>query len=1042
MRIIIGGRYEFDDVVDVIGRGGMGTVYLGIDQHTQSPVAIKQLSPDLIAYNDRSVTRFMREADVLRRLHHPYIIRVYDALRDTEQGYYLVMEYINDGSLWDELQSYRQLPIPRAMTLAKQIASALAFVHENHIIHRDIKPANVLIAPDKSPRLSDFGLVYMQNDTNRSTVSGVVVGTIHYLSPEALNGDKVTTKSDIWSFGVMLYEMLAGKRPFSGDNITVAVTSILTKAPADLLTLRPDVPIHLADFIYTMLSKDSAQRPASMTEVIQHLDDIAMKANITTVLLQQPKTEKIFKRVGTLPILFGDDLFYDREDAQASLTNALHDYKPLIAVYGRGGIGKTALVCKVLNDYEKRNQLDGAIYLRADTTPPLNLTSLLNQIGALLPNDHPFQTTQKDSNASVVDKTRALLDGLHGHHIVVYVDNLETLQNPTTSVLIDDDLRQFFDLILEARGGGALSFIITSRYPLALPNKLRAYETAIRLDDGLPIQDAITFLRDIDKDHILPSDDAQLGQWAQKVGGFPRGLEALVGYLYGGANRRISDLLQDETLFRGEVLSNVVHQAHDALPSTFRQVLAGVAVIGQATTRLELDYLLTPYIDSSQLRDILERLTDARFIIYNRQTRTYSLHPIDQQSALTSLLNHSAVEDDSFTSDALHQRMADYYLARRKPKATWKSLDDVQPQLREFEHRLATHDYDTAATLLLDIDMDYLQVWGHVQLVIDLHLRLEDKIESPQLIARSARSLGYCYWMLRRVELAIHHYERGLAISHDLGDTKQENNLLMGLGGAYHNIGQETLALDYYQQSLKLAQLRGDTITESTTTSNIGLVYREMYAMDEALAHHHRAIKIAEDTNDIPGLSIYQVNLGLDNLYLGRYDEAIHAFNDAIYNAQQSNAIRQLQSGLGYSALCYWFKGELSTALDFARRARLLDVAYNNHRIATIHAMVAFCAGEETEARETFEYAIRYSDDLIARTDTLYEPHYTRAMGYVGLWLITQNADYLPQARTSYQNATRSFKGAGWLKHNRQWLETILVCAGKSADDLVALLRE
>lgn len=1040
MKIKIGGRYEFDPIADVIGRGGMGTVYLGLDQHRQTPVAIKQLSPDLVAYNDRSVARFMREADVLRRLQHPYIISVQDAIRDVEQGYYLVMEYINDGSLWDELQSYRQLPIPRVMTLAKQIASALAFVHDNHIIHRDIKPANVLIAPDKSARLSDFGLVYMQDNTNRSTVSGGVVGTIHYLSPEALNGDKVTIKSDIWSFGVMLYEMLTGKRPFGGDNMTVTVTNILTKAPADLLSLRPDVPFHLVDFIYTMLSKDHTQRPQTMSEVIQVLDDITIKANIITDALAQAKTKRTFKRIGALPVIFEDDSFYDREDAQASLTNALRDHKPLIATYGRGGIGKTALVCKVLSDYEKQGHLDGAIYLRADTTPPLNLTSLLNKLGELLPDDHPFHIRLKDSNASNADKAHTLLDGLRGRHVVVYLDNLETLQHPTTSSLIDDDLRHFFELILEARGGGVMSLIVTSRYPLAFPSHLRQYETAIRLDDGLPIQDAVAFLRDMDKDHILTDDDAQLAKWAQKVGGFPRGLETLVGYLYGGANHHIDDLLTDEALFRDEILSNMVHHAHDALPAPFRQVLAGVAVIGQATTRLELDYLLTPYLDSSQLRDILERLTDARFLIYNRQTRTYSLHPIDQQYALTSLSSQINIYDSSFTRDALHQRMAGYYLARRKPKATWKSLDDVQPQLREFEHRLAVHEYDIAASLLLEIDMDYLQVWGHIQLIIDLHHRLENKVEAPQLVARCLRSLGYSYWLLRRVEQAMHYYEQALGIAHDLGDTKQEGSILMGLGGSYHTIGQDTVALDYYQQCLKLAQSRQDTLSESTATSNLGLAYREMYQMEKALDHHHRAIKIARDTNDIAGLAIYLVNIGLDNLYLGRYDDAISAFDDAIYHAHESNAIRQLQSGLGYSALCYWFKGQLATALDFARRARALDVSYNNHRIATIHAMIAFCSGEKDEARTTFEYVLTYSDDLIKRTYVLYEPHYTRAMACVGLWLITQNADYLSQARTSYENATSLFKGIGWVKHNHQWLETVLACAGQKADDLLALL--
>ncbi|HRF98441.1 MAG TPA: hypothetical protein PLZ51_24710, partial [Aggregatilineales bacterium] len=124
--------------------------------------------------------------------------------------------------------------------------------------------------------------------------------------------------------------------------------------------------------------------------------------------------------------------------------------------------------------------------------------------------------------------------------------------------------------------------------------------------------------------------------WVEKVGGFPRGLEALVGYLNGGHTRHIDDLLDDPTLFEGEILSNIVHHIHNTLPQEFRQVMTGVAIIGQATIRAELDYLLTPYMPSAQLRVILEKLVESRFLSYNRQTRAYNLHPIDRDYALSS----------------------------------------------------------------------------------------------------------------------------------------------------------------------------------------------------------------------------------------------------------------------------------------------------------------------------------------------------------------------------------------------------------------------
>ena len=198
MKERIGNVYEFDRQTDVIGRGGMGTVYRGIHTETNAIVAIKQLNPDLIQANADFLARFLREADVLRTLKHPNIIRVHDVISDIELGHYLVMDYIDSGSLWDELQATRQLPIGRVLTLARDIASALALIHQQGIIHRDIKPANILIADNKSPRLSDFGVVYVQDKTRLTEMDGLV-GTIDYLSPEAINGSPITHQTDIWA---------------------------------------------------------------------------------------------------------------------------------------------------------------------------------------------------------------------------------------------------------------------------------------------------------------------------------------------------------------------------------------------------------------------------------------------------------------------------------------------------------------------------------------------------------------------------------------------------------------------------------------------------------------------------------------------------------------------------------------------------------------------------------------------------------------------------------------------------------------------------
>ncbi|MCU0480748.1 MAG: protein kinase [Anaerolineae bacterium] len=277
MKQRIGDRYEFDRTTDIIGRGGMGTVYKGIDIQTGQMVAIKQLKPDIIEENPDFVERFNREAEALRRLNHPNIVDVLDTLAD-DDAHYLIMEYVSGGSLWDEMQKTKQLPIARVLQIALDLSDALTRAHRLKIVHRDLKPANILIADDGTPRLTDFGVAQL-SDKSRVTRTGAVVGTLNYLSPEALNGDPIDERTDIWAFGVMLYEMLAGHNPFPEESATAMVTAILTKPIADLNASRPDVPAPMTRLIEQMLIKDRAKRIDSIRKVGSELEDIIRYAD-------------------------------------------------------------------------------------------------------------------------------------------------------------------------------------------------------------------------------------------------------------------------------------------------------------------------------------------------------------------------------------------------------------------------------------------------------------------------------------------------------------------------------------------------------------------------------------------------------------------------------------------------------------------------------------------------------------------------------------------------------------------------------------------
>lgn len=264
---LIGNRFE---IGERIGHGGMGDVYRGIDTHTNQPVAVKFLKSEILSSDPGLLQRFEREGEALRRLNHPNIIKMLMAFQEDGQ-HYLVMEYVAGGSLRDLLEQTPQLSVERILDIALDLADALTRAHRLHIIHRDIKPANVLLAEDGTPRLGDFGVAHM-GDRTRVTESGSMIGTYAYMSPEGCSGEELDERADIWSFGVMLYEMLAGRRPFDGMQPAVVLTAILTKPIPDLLQYRPDAPAALVGLIYSMLEKDRKNRISSIRLVGAQLE--------------------------------------------------------------------------------------------------------------------------------------------------------------------------------------------------------------------------------------------------------------------------------------------------------------------------------------------------------------------------------------------------------------------------------------------------------------------------------------------------------------------------------------------------------------------------------------------------------------------------------------------------------------------------------------------------------------------------------------------------------------------------------------------------
>jgi hypothetical protein len=252
-----------------LGSGAMGDVFEAADALTGQPVAIKVLDRRL-TLQPEMLERFKREGEALRQLRHGHIVSFVDTFQHEGQQV-IVMECVSGGSL-HQLIKRGPLPAEQARQIAIDLCDALTSAHRLHIIHRDIKPENVLMAPDGTPKLTDFGVARLVGEGTRLTTTGTQIGTPFYMSPEAWQGLPADAQTDIWSLGVVLYEMLAGTVPFGGETLVAVMNKVLTAPLPDLKRLRPDTPAALADIVQRMLERDRARRYPTMREVAVDLE--------------------------------------------------------------------------------------------------------------------------------------------------------------------------------------------------------------------------------------------------------------------------------------------------------------------------------------------------------------------------------------------------------------------------------------------------------------------------------------------------------------------------------------------------------------------------------------------------------------------------------------------------------------------------------------------------------------------------------------------------------------------------------------------------
>lgn len=746
---------------------------------------------------------------------------------------------------------------------------------------------------------------------------------------------------------------------------------------------------------------------------------------------QARRREKMRLRVVGQPPLDVVDTFKDRKRDLAKLGRLLAEPTTrLVSVLGHGGMGKTALACKVLQDLERHRwpytdkevPADGIVYL-STRTAGISLERLFLDCAKLLGGERQERLNAVWTNPQLTteEKIARLLEALSEGRYVILLDNLEDLLDDQGN-LIDDVLRLFFEQGLRASHGAQL--LVTSRVALAFRREVMRFDQQVKLLEGLPTDDGVALLRELDPNGDYGLRDApeeKLAEVVELAHGVPRALEVMAGILANDPFASLDEVL--ETFHEQEdVVQALIEENYKRLDRNARRVIEALAVFRRPVPPLVVDYLLEPFAPGLDVPSVVRRLTRTPIVGVDRATKTVTLHPIDQDYAYSQLPEERDGEL-TYTRRALECRAADYYAQLRTPIETWRSIDDLEPQLAEFGHRVRAGGYDAACRVMELIDHDYLFLWGHYTRLIKMRERLLGRLDSPLLRISNLGSLGRAYHYLGQLERAIEFYEELLSIAREIGDRHNESVWLGYLGHTYRVLGQVERAVEIQRKALAIAREIDDRAEEGRHLGDLGLSYHALGEFEKATEFCHRALAIARETGKHRYQGTCLARLGLAYHALGQVKQAIRFYEEALLIAGEVGERRGEGIRLGRLAEVYYSLGQIELAaelheqaltigreighrwgesyqlmglgkallavgkLDEAQRhctrARDLDVPEISYRAALVLGIVLLHQHDPASG-EAFADAAARCRFMLDKAANLYEPCYTLATALTG----------------------------------------------------------
>jgi predicted ATPase/predicted Ser/Thr protein kinase len=921
-------RFEIcDPEKDLLGRGSMGEVYRATDTHTGEPVAVKALNPGVVARDPSILGRFAREGEALRRLDHPNIVRMIAALED-EGRHYLVMEYVAGGSLQDLLETTRSLPIPRVLEMALDLADALTRAHRLGIIHRDLKPANVLLAGDGTPRLTDFGIAHVA-ESPRLTQTGILMGTVDYLSPEACEGEALDERGDIWSFGVLLYEMLTGEMPFGGKSLSATLTAILTQTMPDLAQLCPEAPEALVDLVYRMLEKDPQQRIPSVRLVGAELEAILKGREIATSVRLAPGESRFstptldaIRPCHNLPAQ--PTPFVGREAELTELRRLLADPDVrLLTILGAGGMGKTRLALEAaaaeLDNFER------GVYF-VSLAP-------LDSVEAIVP------TVAEALGFSFYEggePEQQLLDYLRQKAMLLIMDNFEHLLAAPESDgrdgagLVSDVLQTAPDVKILSTSRARLNVLGEHLFRLAgmdFPKPLPAAEAETPEDaadlEGRADYSAVKLFlqsaRRVKPGFELAADDLKyVTRICQLVQGMPLGIVLAAAWLTMLTPAEVAAEIEASLDFletdlrdvpeRQRSMRAVFDHSWNLLTEREQEVFQWLSVFRGGFTRAAAQQ-----VTGAMLRE-LRALVD-RSLLQRDPTGRYGIHELLRQYAAELLekvpVDKEAVQDRHYAyfADFLEGKEAD--LIGRGQK---QALTEIGA---EIENVRAAWDWVVAQGKIEEIDRSseslaefyHLRAWFHegeeafagaAHRLAEVQQQIGDqtcKLVLGKLLLQQGR---FCH-SLGLVEKASEILQESLAILRDLGARREVVYALLYLGHLIAGRGGDGTPV--HQEALAIAKEIGDRRGIALSFQGLGDVATGQGEYGAAKHLYQKGLALFSELGNQEGTAQSLADLGYIAFVLGEYGEAEQLHRESLALSREVGDQRGIADSLHSLAL-------------------------------------------------------------------------------------------------------------------------------------------